>query len=129
VAAEKVGRMYQTTIPPIRARRSSPDRHSLRQAAELVEKSQNPLILAGNGVVRKNAASQLRKLAELFGIPVVTTFMGKGAITAESECSVGTVGLGRDRHISDVFSKADLVIAVGYDLVEYSPGKWKDYPR
>ena len=124
VAAEKVGRTYQTTIPPIRARRGSPDRHSLRQAAELIEKSQNPLILAGNGVVRKNAAAQLRKFAELFGIPVVTTFMGKGAITAESECAIGTVGLGRDRHISDVFSKVDLVIAVGYDLVEYSPGKW-----
>jgi acetolactate synthase I/II/III large subunit len=124
VAAQKVGRVYQTTIPPIRARRGSPDRHSLRQAAELIEESSNPLILAGNGVVRKNAASQLRKFAELFGIPVVTTFMGKGAITAESDCSVGTVGLGRDRQVTDVFRKADLVIAVGYDLVEYNPCKW-----
>jgi acetolactate synthase I/II/III large subunit len=124
VAVEKVGRTYQTAIPPIRARRSSPDRHSLRQAAELIEKSASPLILAGNGVVRKNASSQLRKFTELFGIPVVTTFMGKGAISAESECSIGTIGLGTDRQISDVFGKADLVIAVGYDLVEYSPGKW-----
>jgi acetolactate synthase I/II/III large subunit len=124
VAAQKVGRVYQTTIPPIRARRGSPDRHSLRQAAELIEESSNPLVLAGNGVVRKNAASQLRKFAELFGIPVVTTFMGKGAITAESDCSVGTVGLGHDRQVTDVFRKADLVIAVGYDLVEYNPCKW-----
>ncbi len=124
VATLKVGRTYQTTIPPIRARRSSPDRHSLRQAAELLEKSSNPVILAGNGVVRKNAAAQLRKFAELFGIPVVTTFMGKGGITAESDCYIGTLGLGRDRQIPDVFLKADLVIAVGYDLVEYSPGKW-----
>ncbi len=124
VAALKVSRTYQTTIPPIRARRSSADRHSLRQAAELIEKSSNPVILAGNGVVRKNAASQLRKFAEIFGIPVVTTFMGKGAITAESDCYVGTIGLSRDRQIPDVFLKTDLVIAVGYDLVEYSPGKW-----
>lgn len=124
VAVEKVGRTYQTAIPPIRVRRSSPDRHSLRQAAELIEESASPLILAGNGVVRKNAASQLRKFAELFGIPVVTTFMGKGAISAESECSIGTIGLGRDRQIPDVFGKADLIIAVGYDLVEYNPGKW-----
>jgi acetolactate synthase-1/2/3 large subunit len=124
VAAERVGRTYQTTIPPIRARRSSPDRHSLRQAAELLEKSSSPVILAGNGVVRKNAAPQLRKFAELFGIPVVTTFMGKGAISAASDCYVGTLGLGLDRQVSDVFAKADLVVAVGYDLVEYSPGKW-----
>jgi len=124
VAGHKVGRTYQTAIPPIRARRASADRHSLRQAAELIEQSSNPVILAGNGVVRKNAASQLRKFAELFGIPVVTTFMGKGAITSESECSVGTIGLGEDRQIPDLFAKTDLVIAVGYDLVEYSPGKW-----
>ena len=124
VAAEKIGKTYQKAIPPIRARRSSPDRQSLRQAADLIEKSSNPLILAGNGVVRKNAAPQLRKFAELFGIPVVTTFMGKGAISAKSDCSLGTLGLGRDRQIPDVFQKADLVIAVGYDLVEYSPGKW-----
>lgn len=124
VAAQKVGRTYQTTIPPIRARRSSADRHSLRQAAELIEKSSNPVILAGNGVVRKNAASQLKKFAELFGIPVVTTFMGKGAVTAESNCYVGTLGLGQDRQIPELFHKADLVIATGYDLVEYSPGKW-----
>jgi thiamine pyrophosphate-dependent acetolactate synthase large subunit-like protein len=57
----------------------------------------------------------------VFGIPVVTTFMGKGGITAESECYIGTLGLGRDRQIPDVFLKADLVIAVGYDLI-----KWKD---
>ena len=124
VASQRVGRTYQTTIPPIRARRASADRHSLRQAAEFIEKSSNPVILAGNGVVRKNAASQLRKFAELFGIPVVTTFMGKGGMTAESDCYVGTLGLRRDRQIPDVFLKADLVIAVGYDLVEYSPGRW-----
>ena len=124
IAAERVGRTYQTTIPPIRPRRSSPDRHSLRQAAELLEKSSSPVILAGNGVVRKNAAPQLRKFSELFGIPVVTTFMGKGALSAESDCYVGTLGLGLDRQVSDVFAKADLVVAVGYDLVEYSPGKW-----
>lgn len=124
IAAQKVGRTYQRTIPPIRPRRSSPDRHSLRQAAELVEKSSCPVILAGNGVVRKNAAPQLKKFAELFGIPVVTTFMGKGAITARSECYVGTLGLGQDRQVPDLFANTDLVIAVGYDPVEYSPGRW-----
>jgi acetolactate synthase-1/2/3 large subunit len=124
VAAEKVGRTYQTAIPPIRARRASADRHSLRQAAELLERCSHPVILAGNGVVRKNATTRLRKFAEVFGIPVVTTFMGKGAITAESEYAVGTIGLGQDRQITDLFTKTDLVIAVGYDLVEYSPGKW-----
>ena len=69
-------------------------------------------------MVRKNAAPQLRKFAELFGIPVVTTFMGKGAITAESECYVGTLGLGNDRQIPDLFARPTSSSLSGYDLVD-----------
>jgi acetolactate synthase-1/2/3 large subunit len=124
IASMETNKTHETPIPPIRARRSSPDRQSLRHAADLIEKSASPVILAGNGVVRKNAASQLRKFAELFNIPVVTTFMGKGAITAASKCYIGTIGLTKDRQIPDVFKKADLVVAIGYDLVEYAPRMW-----
>jgi acetolactate synthase I/II/III large subunit len=124
ITSLKVDGAYARTIPPIRARRSSPDRHSLRKAAELIETCSSPVILGGNGVVRKNAAQQLQKFAELFDIPVVTTYMGKGGITAKSECYLGTLGLGRDRQIRDVFQKADLVVAIGYDLVEYGPKNW-----
>jgi len=124
VAAMEVDEMYAAMIAPIRPRRSSPDRQSLRKAAELIEQAQFPVILAGHGVVRKAASNRLRKFAELFCVPVVTTFMGKGGITAESDCCIGTVGLSHDRQITALFSKADLVIAIGYDLVEYSPGNW-----
>jgi acetolactate synthase I/II/III large subunit len=124
VAAMEVSEMYRTMISPIYPRRSSPDRQSLRKAAELIEKARFPVILAGHGVVRKAAGNRLQTFAELFCIPVVTTFMGKGGITAESRCCIGTIGLAQDRQIADVFSRADLVIAVGYDLVEYAPKNW-----
>jgi acetolactate synthase-1/2/3 large subunit len=124
VAAMDVQDMYRSMIAPIRPRRSSPDRQSLRKAAELVEGAKFPVILAGHGVVRKDAGTRLRKFAELLCMPVVTTFMGKGGISAESHCCIGTLGLARDRQIGDVFSQADLVIAVGYDLVEYAPKNW-----
>ena len=124
IACMEADEIHEKPIIPIRARRSSPDNHSLKHAAELIEKSRSPLILAGNGVIRKNAASQLQKFAEDFGIPVITTFMGKGAVTAKSSCYVGTLGLARDRLIEEVFGKSDLVIAVGYDLVEYAPALW-----
>ncbi len=65
IASMETAEAYDKPIPPIRARRSSPDRQSLRQAAELIETSSSPVILAGNGVVRKNAAFQLQKFAEL----------------------------------------------------------------
>ncbi len=124
IAAMEVNEMYTGMIEPIRPRRSSPDRQSLRKAAELIEQARFPVILAGHGVVRKAAGDQLRKFAELFCIPVVTTFMGKGGMTAESDCCIGTLGLANDRQISEVFSKADLIVAIGYDLVEYAPKNW-----
>ena len=124
IACMDADETHEKPIIPIRARRSSPDNHSLRHATELIDKSRSPIILAGNGVIRKNAASQLRDFAEYLGIPVVTTFMGKGAITAMSKCFIGTLGLAKDRQISDVFGKSDLVIAIGYDLVEYAPALW-----
>ncbi|MFC1860611.1 acetolactate synthase large subunit [Chloroflexota bacterium] len=124
IASRETNEAHVSPIPPIRVRRSSPDRHSLRRAAELIETSKFPVILAGNGVVRKNATPQLQKFAELFCIPVVTTFMGKGAVTAKSGCHIGTLGLAKDRQLTDVFQKADLVVAIGYDLVEYAPMFW-----
>ena len=124
IASMETSEAHESPILPIRARRSSPDRQSLRQAAKLIETSKFPVILAGNGVVRKNATPQLRKFAEFFDIPVVTTFMGKGAVTAKSDCRIGTLGLAKDRQLTEVFQKADLVVAVGYDLVEYAPKLW-----
>jgi acetolactate synthase-1/2/3 large subunit len=124
IAEKTVDETYARMIPPIRARRSSPDRKSLRHAADLIENSAFPVILAGHGVVRKNADVQLQKHAEMHGIPAVTTFMGKGALTAKSPCYIGTLGLFNDRLVEDVFKRADLIIAVGYGLVEYAPKNW-----
>lgn len=124
IAAMTAYEMYTTMIPPIRARRSSPDRQSLRRAADLIESAKFPVVLAGHGVVRKGANTQLQQFAELLCIPAVTTFMGKGAISAKSPACIGSLGLQNDRQIKDVFDQADLVIAIGYGLVEYAPKNW-----
>ncbi len=124
IAVMMTHEMYVSMIPPIRARRSSPDRQSLRKAADLIEASQFPVILAGHGVVRKAANSQLQQFAEMLCIPVVTTFMGKGAVSARSPSCIGALGLANDRQIGQVFSRADLILAVGYGLVEYAPSNW-----
>ncbi|MDZ7748512.1 MAG: thiamine pyrophosphate-dependent enzyme [Halofilum sp. (in: g-proteobacteria)] len=83
-----------------------------------------PLIIAGNGAVRKRASNQLRRLAEQTGIPVTTTFMGKGAVDYAADYSLYTIGLGQWDHVADAVRDADLVITVGYDLVEYPPRLW-----
>ena len=64
---------------PMRAtRRSSADWKAVNRAVDLIAQAKSPLILAGNGAVRKRASRQLRRFARKTGIPVVNTFMGKG---------------------------------------------------
>ncbi len=107
-----------------KTRRAAADHKAIAQAVELIAGAKNPIILAGNGAVRKRAATQLRRLARKTGIGVVNTFMGKGALAMSDRHCLFTMGLqGRD-HINMAMDKADLVIAVGYDLVEYSPSFW-----
>ncbi len=97
---------------------------SLNAAAAAISKAKNPLILAGNGVIRGCASEALTEFATRLNIPVANTFMGKGAIPYTHPLSLWTVGLQQRDLISCAFDEADLVIAVGYDLIEYSPKKW-----
>ncbi|MBI3077689.1 MAG: acetolactate synthase large subunit [Deltaproteobacteria bacterium] len=107
-----------------RSRRPSPDRPALRRAAELIDRAKDPLIFAGNGVIRGKASHALRYFAGRTGIPVANTFMAKGCLPWDHELSLGTVGLQLRDYVSCGFDRADLVIAIGYDPVEYAPMLW-----
>ena len=107
-----------------RTRRPSPDRPSLETAARLIEAASFPLIFAGNGVIRGRAAGALREFARSHGIPVAHTFMAKGSMPYDDDLCLLSVGLQARDYISCGFDKADLIIAVGYDPVEYAPKFW-----
>ncbi|HET9922724.1 MAG TPA: acetolactate synthase large subunit [Methylomirabilota bacterium] len=107
-----------------RARRPSPDRPALHAAARLIEAASFPLIFAGNGVIRGGASNELRELARGHGIPVVNTFMAKGCMPYDDPLCLLSAGLQARDYISFGFDKADLIIAVGYDPVEYAPKFW-----
>jgi len=107
-----------------KTRRPAADHKAISQAVDLIAAAKNPLIIAGNGAVRKRAAAQLKRLAHKSGIGVINTFMGKGAIPRTDPHCLFTMGLqGRD-HIIGATDAADLIISVGYDLVEFSPAFW-----
>jgi acetolactate synthase-1/2/3 large subunit len=107
-----------------RPRRPSPDGPALRAAARLIEASSFPLIFAGNGVIRGGASRELRDFSRAHGIPVVNTFMAKGCMPYDDPLALLTAGLQTRDYVSCGFEKADLIIAVGYDLVEYAPKLW-----
>jgi len=114
----------EAPIEPTRLRRPAADYKAVMQAVDPISHAKNPIILAGNGAVRKRAAKQLRILAEKTGIGVVNTFMGKGAVPMSSPYCLYTMGLQSGDYNNLAFDDADVVVTVGYDLVEYSPSAW-----
>jgi acetolactate synthase I/II/III large subunit len=102
----------------------APPPEKILQAAEILATAKYPIILAGNGVIRARASEQLLHLAETLNIPVACTFMAKGVIPFSHRCALGAVGLQAHDYVACGFDRADVVICVGYDMVEYSPELW-----
>ena len=104
--------------------RPEPGNRELQIATEIIMGAERPIILAGNGAIRGRASRALRAFVHTTGIPVAETFMAKGLIDYEDPHALGTVGLqSRDYEMAG-FDDADVVIAVGFDLVEHAPEHW-----
>ncbi|MBE8970137.1 acetolactate synthase large subunit [Nostocales cyanobacterium LEGE 12452] len=97
---------------------------SIRAAAAAICQAVNPLILVGNGAIRAQASDAVTQFATLLNIPVANTFMGKGVIPYTHQLALWSVGLQQRDFITCAFDNTDLVIAIGYDLIEFSPKKW-----
>ncbi|RJQ68894.1 MAG: acetolactate synthase large subunit [Desulfobacteraceae bacterium] len=111
-------------IEPRRFRRPVPDDKIVDKAWRVIAEARRPIILAGNGTIRKRASKQLRRFVEQTGIGVVGTFMGKGAVDMNDERCCFTIGL-QDRDFTAVaVDRSDVVITLGYDMVEYPPRLW-----
>ena len=123
---EDVAKMEVTATPlePRRFRRSVPDDLIVDRAFELLCESKRPVILAGNGCIRKRASKQLRIFCERTGIGVLSTFMAKGCVDMDADYCLYTIGLGRKDLPALVIDEADLVITLGFDMVEYHPRLW-----
>jgi acetolactate synthase-1/2/3 large subunit len=124
-----------TTMKPLDVRRTTypkAQESAIQRALELVKESKSPLILAGNGVARRQAAGHptvdaLRRFVRRSGISATHTYMAKGVLDPFSTQSLPPVGLqrpGADLENVPQLASADLVIAIGYDLVEWAPALW-----
>jgi len=105
-------------------RRPEPSLEELQAALAVIRGADRPIVLAGNGVARTGAAPALRAFAYATGIGVAETFMGKGMLDYEDPRALGTVGLQSRDYALAGFDDADVVITVGYDLVEHAPSNW-----
>ncbi len=85
--------------------------------------------MADNGVIRAGASAALDAFATATDIPVTMTFMAKGTIPRRHPMSLGAAGLAAHDYVGCGFDHADVVICVGYDIVEYHPHLWHRNPE
>jgi len=105
-------------------RRPMPDNETIEAALSLIAGAQRPVLLIGNGCAREHVTEHINRFVDQTGIYAAMTFMAKGVVSDRHPQSLYTAGLGMRDHISSIFDDADLVIAVGYGMVEWHPSRW-----
>jgi len=111
-------------LKPLRFRRPVAGDKIIDQAFEQIMNAKRPIIIAGNGCIRKRASKQLRILCQQTGIGVISTFMAKGCVDMDADYCLYTIGLQAKDLVACALDSADLVITLGYDMVEYHPILW-----
>lgn len=118
----------ETLMEPLPVRErvefAAPNANSLDRMKELLKDAQRPIVITGNGAVRTQAAEQLRELVSVTDLPVVSTYMGKGAVSDAERHSLMTLGSGAQKEATSAIDEADLVLTVGYDIAEHDPADW-----
>jgi 3D-(3,5/4)-trihydroxycyclohexane-1,2-dione acylhydrolase (decyclizing) len=110
-----------------RVERRPPDPERIREAVALLAESQRPAIIAGGGVHYSEAWRELQDFADAFGIPVVETFAGKGAMREASPMSLGGQGLEGTGTSAAIVAQADLVLCVGTRLTDFATGSQSSF--
>jgi len=104
-------------------RPDEPSPGQVERAAALLRSARTPVVLAGHGAARAGAGPALCRFAETLGIPVATTFHGKGVFPDDHPLALGAVGFMGHDYVNFGFDRADLIIAVGYELQEFDPAR------
>ena len=102
-------------------RPDEPSPSQIERAAAVLTASRRPIVLAGHGAARSGAADALRRFSEMLGLPVATTFHGKGVFPDDHPHSLGAVGFMSHDYVNFGFDEADVIVSVGYELQELDP--------
>jgi acetolactate synthase-1/2/3 large subunit len=101
----------------------------LRDAIELINAAERPLILAGHGVMLSNAERQIIELAERAQIPIAVTLLGIGGVAASHPLNLGMMGMHGEAWVNHAIQEADLLIALGMRFDDRVTGNLKTYAR
>ncbi|NCA14543.1 MAG: thiamine pyrophosphate-binding protein, partial [Proteobacteria bacterium] len=105
--------------------RPRPDAHEVQRAARLLAGASRPVIVAGGGTILSEASPELVALAEHLGIPVVTTWMGKGSIPEDHPLNGWSIGDTASTSGNTLAANADVVLSVGCRFVDWSASSYR----
>ncbi|MET7332007.1 acetolactate synthase large subunit [Nonomuraea sp. NPDC005650] len=110
-------------LPVNVVRPQDPSAAQIARAADVLATARRPIVLAGHGATRAGASHALIRFSERLGLPVATTFNGKGVFPDDHRHALGAVGFMRHDYVNFGFDEADVLISVGYELQEFDPAK------
>ena len=105
-------------------RRQTPDLRELDQAISLLKAAERPMIIAGGGVQYSQAVAELTSFAESHRIPVVETIAGRANLLADHPLNIGPVGVTGSNSANAIAGEADVVLAIGSRLQDFTTGSW-----
>ncbi len=114
----------ETPLQPVITYPVEPEDNIYDKISKAIDNAKNPIVLAGNGVLREHAAKELREFIDSTNLPMVNTFMAKGILPFDHPRNLFTVGGKPYPEGLRPLHSSDLVIAIGFDLVEYDPINW-----
>jgi acetolactate synthase-1/2/3 large subunit len=114
----------RSPFPRVRLRRPVPDDKAIDNAIELIRSAKMPLLILSAGANRKRVGKQLQQFMEKLGVFAVSTQMGKGVLSDAHPQSLFCLGIHKKDYVHAAIEAADLIITVGYSIVEYPPSVW-----
>jgi acetolactate synthase-1/2/3 large subunit len=113
-------------VPSTRPIRTAGDPERVREAADLITKSQTPVIISGGGALSSGAFKEVPMLAEILFAPIFTTPTGRGIVSEDHPLAVGLTGVYRNEIADNVYANADLLISIGFrfELLETMKFNW-----
>jgi acetolactate synthase-1/2/3 large subunit len=117
----------ETVTLPGLVQPDDPDPEQLARAAELIEKAERPLILAGAGVVKSGSSRALQEFVERTGTPVALTLLGIGGFPQSHPLCLGMMGMHGEAFVNHAIQEADLILAFGMRFDDRVTGNLKTY--
>lgn len=113
----------------LRIRRAAPDAAEVSDAETLLAAAHRPLIIAGGGVQYSGAVAELMAFAEAHAIPVVETIAGRANMVWDHPLNIGPIGVTGSDSANTLAAEADVILAVGTRLQDFTTGSWSAFAR